>query len=178
MPEITNTDKGDAGDEKREEREGGARGSLPASESFLAKNVGGNLATLTETAVGLLGVKDFIKKNPTIFEKLEQFNEQSEVARVDANMMFIALSLPVVNGIIHIASDPTSLGKAMRWVGENWEKLAEDRDPDAISILSALTLLYVASEGRRTYASDERSRKVWDKILERVKFLNEPMKDS
>lgn len=140
-------------------------------------------------AVQELGVVNFINTNQDlIYRKLEDcdirvFKAQKQqniksgescIAGYECDIMFIADSLPLVTGIVNLGSE--TLNNAKQWVRE----LVPDADP--ISVLSALTLLYIAEKGYRKYQQDNTlikgaeylgehaSRKeVWKRIYTRVK---------
>lgn len=123
-------------------------------------------------AVRRLDVGGFIKEqmNP-IHRKLEESDAYAESSPVNGDMMFLALSLPITNGVIHIASTREALSEANKWVLEKWE----GPHPDPISILSALTLIDIVEEGWKTYKNDPDKREQWKRILRRVGKLSEDM---
>ncbi len=144
-------------------------------------------------AVQTLGVDGFISTNEDlIYRKLEYCDmrvfraQQTPVTmptgdrycmeRSECDMMFIADSLPIVTGIVHVGSTLDQLNAAKQWV----KRMVPDADP--ISVLSALTLLYVSEHGYKKYQKDntlidgatdlgeKASRKeVWKRIYKRVK---------
>lgn len=178
MPETPNHTNGvDTSDEKFRSNGHDLEEEKGDTQSLLKTHLGENLAPLTKTAVEKLGVEKFIEVHgkDQIFPKLEDCDKHAENAKVDSDMMFIALSLPVINGIIHIASNPTNLKKAMGWVYENWTKVADVDDPDAISILSALTLLYVSIKGEEANREEPDKKEIWQRILQRVKLFSKEM---
>lgn len=136
-------------------------------------------------AVKTLGVDTFITENKDlIYRKLEdcdmrvfraQHGDRHWMERPECNIMFIADSLPIVTGIVHVGSTLQNLNDAKQWV----KSKVPDADP--ISVLSALTLLYVAEHGYQNYQEDNTliegaedlgenaSRKeVWKRIYTRV----------
>lgn len=181
MPGTPNTtDRGDSNDsttagDGQTPRPGDTGGLVEQAGPTLKPVVGEAMTNLTKDVVRALGVAEFIDKNkPIIYGNLERFDQQANAtaATVDPNMMFIALSLPVINGIIHIASTQSGLQKAIALVkGDS----AQDKDLDAISILSALTLLYVAAIGKDDFAGSANSQ-TWDRIFRRVKNFSDPKK--
>jgi hypothetical protein len=136
-------------------------------------------------AVERLDVKSFIQTHLTeIFDKLEECEGYARNELVNGDMMFMAFSLPVINGVIHIASNRRDLREASSWVVENWEG---GEDADQVSILSALTLIYVVGEGYETYVKkyaenptdspETRKEKlgkrdIWERIYGRVRKLS------
>jgi len=132
------------------------------------------IARFAQEAVEELGVKQFINDyEEPIYDKLLECDSYAETAKVNSDMMFIARSLPVINGIIHIASNRERLSRAMRWV----EKNMEESEPDAISILSALTLIYVAVQGEIKRKDRIEEREAWRRILRRVRRFSSDMAD-
>lgn len=139
-------------------------------------------------AVQTLGVDDFISDNEDlIYRKLEDCDIRAFKAQTipsgdrcmegyECDMMFIADSLPIVTGIVHVGSTLNELNAAKGWVRNS----VPDADP--ISVLSALTLVYIAEHGYQKYQQDntliknaedlgkDASRKeVWKRIYTRVK---------
>ncbi|MBU7585014.1 MAG: hypothetical protein KAF91_19255 [Nostoc sp. TH1S01] len=144
-------------------------------------------------AVKILGIVDFISSNEHLIDrKLEDcdvrvFQAQKRTVKMqsgdrycmegsECDMMFIADSLPIVTGIVHVGSTVKELNDAKKWV----KSIVPDADP--ISVLSALTLLYVAEHGYEKYqpdntfiegaedlGEDAKRNKVWERIYERVK---------
>jgi len=125
-------------------------------------------------AVEELNIEPFIKKHrPSIFNKLEECDHYANSADFNGDMMFIALSLPIANGIIHVASTREHLRKATKWVVDQWKSDA-NQDPEKISILSALVLIHVAGEGWNKYkrSRDKEKREIWKRIHDRVQVLS------
>lgn len=143
-------------------------------------------------AVHTLGVDHFISANEDlIYRKLEDcdirvFKAQQRTATMpggdpcmegyECDMMFIADSLPIVTGIVHVGSTLKELTNAKKWVKDT----VPDADP--IAVLSALTLLYIAENGHQQYQEDDvlidgaddlgqdaSRKKVWERIYGRVK---------
>ena len=124
---------------------GGSPPALIGSDKKVLKNAA--------DAVAKLDVEQFIEKHlRSLFQKLEECDNYAESAPVNGDMMFMALSLPIINGVIHIASNRTTLKNAMDWVLAKWK--VPHKDPDPLSILSALTLIYVVGRGWSEYKDD------------------------
>lgn len=156
-------------DSRGEQNEGAG---IPASgrptERLMGNIVDAATARAAAEAVELLEIKPFFNAHmETIFTKLEECDSYAQSADFNGDMMFIALSLPVINGMIHIASNRKALNKAMDWVISQWKE-----DPDRISILSALTLIYTATKGLEKYGDDPQKQAVWKRITSRVQKLS------
>jgi len=127
----------------------------------------------------MLDVRPFIKDHiDPIYSKLEECEEDAKRAPVNSDMMFLALALPVINGVIHIASNPTALRDAMDWVTSKWAEPKRE-PPDAVSILSALTLIYIVYTGYMRYKQDEdhEKKEKWLSIWTRAKKLAEGLEE-
>jgi hypothetical protein len=124
-------------------------------------------------AVELLDLEPFFTPENlrSIFNKLEECDRYAQAsADFNGDMMFIALSLPLVNGIIHIASNRNGLRRATEWVVKEWQE--DDKDPDKVSILSALTLIHLAVKGWQRFRDDPTKRNAWKRIIFRVQKLS------
>jgi len=139
-------------------------------EAKLPTLSGEPIAKTAETAVKILGAEKFIENySHLIFEKLEECDKYAQSADFNGDLVFIALSLPIINGIIHVASNSAALIAARDWVVSKWK---DNKDPDPVSILSALTLVYVVAKGWRAFQEDQERREVWRRILGRMERLN------
>jgi hypothetical protein len=111
-----------------------------------------------------------------IYARLEEFDKEaqdtvartkpkgkgSEAVKRSSDMIFIAESLPIIQGIIHVATDRKSLGQAITWIRETWGETA-----NSLIVLSALVFAYIAKRG----ASDAKfagKHEVWLRIKERA----------
>jgi hypothetical protein len=101
---------------------------------------------------------------------LEECDRFAEDADLNGDMMFIALSLPIMNGIIHVGSNRSDLRKAIEWILSKWK--TENKEPDKISILSVLTLMYVVAKGWEAHKNDLGKRDIWLRIVSRVRKLS------
>lgn len=132
------------------------------------------------TAVRKLKITPFLKAHEErIFTKLEECDGYASNADFGGDMMFIALALPVINGIIHVASTRDNLEAASDWVVKEWGE--GPKNPEKVPILSALTLIYVVAIGWDKYehpAPDqsiaEGKKVIWERILNRVQKLSSP----
>ncbi|GET36550.1 hypothetical protein [Microseira wollei] len=133
-----------------------------------------------------LDVEDYIFEHiDLIYHKLEQCDLRAKKAENDGNqryqcdMMFIAESLPVISAIIQVGSKLENYNSAKKWVRD------ELPDADAVSVLSALTFLYIVGMGQgehenSTYVIEYpglgkvNKRDIWNRISERVnrRFLS------
>lgn len=151
-------------------------GSTSGSD-LIGDEVGKEVGAVAAQAVRILDVREFIQHQmPTLHDKLVECEEYAQSADLNDDMMFVALSLPIINGVIHIASDGRHLREAKEWVVSRW-KGEGNKEPDPVSILSALTLIYVVVEGWRLYKDDPEKKELWESILNRVKILSSEIKD-
>lgn len=138
-------------------------GGATASEKVLG---------LADHAVELLDVKQFIRTHlDSIYLRLEESDAYAQSAPLHNDTVFMALSLPIASGVIHIASDRAELDEARRWVFEKWP----GPHPDPITILATLTLIYIAESGWRKYENNPEKRDQWQRIVGRVvRSVNDP----
>ena len=121
-------------------------------------------------AVTKLQIATFLDEHwSALFGKLEEADENAQTAPIDADMMFIVLSLPIASSVIHLASSRPALAEARRWVADEWGK-----DADPVPILSALTLARIAVEGLAKNSNSE----VWQRIMARVAELTDDLTES
>ena len=121
-----------------------------------------------EKAVRVLGVHDFITSSIAHFgPKLESFHTYAKTAPGNGDMIFMALSLPIANGVIHVGSDGDSLKRAKTWI----QRATVGQNPDPFSILSVLVLIAIAQEGRRRHADSAEEKAIWEEIAERMENL-------
>jgi len=95
----------------------------------------------------------------TIFEKLEE-NYLSVKDQDQAQLMFIAASLPLAAAVIHVGTTLEDFRRANKWVKESLP------DADPVSILSTLTLIYIVNKGWQDAAGsgDEHKKMVWNEM--------------
>lgn len=121
-------------------------------------------------AVRILGVARAVQAEADIlFPRIEECDSFAEGAPVNADMMFLALSLPIANGLIHFATSRQKLNEARDWVWRRWKGQADE--PDPISTLAALTLVYIIDQGWRHFKDVPEKRKIWQRIRTRVEKL-------
>jgi hypothetical protein len=85
-------------------------------------------------------------------------------------MIFMALSLPIINGIIHVGSTRKDLVSASEWIRGKWQSM-EGEKLDAIPTISALTLIYIIAKAWSRYRNDPARHEIWDSIRDRVQML-------
>jgi hypothetical protein len=141
------------------------------------------MCEIAAEAIDRLGVRDFIGKHlGDITERLKECESAAQNAPVDSDMLFIALSLPILNGVIHIASNRENLQRAIAWATHKWRghpgaaprKRKKDFDP--ISILSSLTLIFVVCEGSKARSAGEKKKdkgndQLWKDIVKHIRDL-------
>lgn len=129
------------------------------------------------TAVEYLNIKKFLGDHgETIYSRLEECESYAKKADFNNDMMFIALALPVINGIIHVASTRGDLSRATEWVVREWSIGPKEPIPEKVPILSALTLIYIVAMGWKTYNRQAGKGEIWESIRDRVQKLStEPL---
>jgi len=123
-------------------------------------------------AVGLLGLTKFIDDNKeAIYDQLEDCNERVRKVPIglDPDAAFIAQSLGMIGGVIHVGSTRKNFDAAAGSV------LPPGTHAEPMSVLSTLVLLYVVHKGwRDPDVSKDAARKArWDTIYKRTKWLCE-----
>ena len=86
------------------------------------------------------------------------------------DVVFLSLSLPIVNALLQYATTRQRLVKAIAWVRRNWQG---DEEIDPLATLAALMLVYVVRTAVRE-ARTEHERKEWLRIYLRLERLIEP----
>jgi hypothetical protein len=118
-------------------------------------------------AVRRLDIDGFIGKNlDTLFEKLE---EADRSAPPDDDIRFVALSEQMVRTVIYFASGRKEALDAMAWVREEWK--GKTRDPDPMTILSMLSLMFIVKEGMKQ--SDANRQETWRRFSKRLAAVTE-----
>jgi hypothetical protein len=85
----------------------------------------------------------------------------------NSEIIFIAESLPVINGIIQIGSTRRTLNKALNWIRASWP---EEVDP--LIVLSGLVFIYIVDRGEQDHLNGtEEAQRVWKNIRKRVQKL-------
>jgi hypothetical protein len=125
-----------------------------------------------EEAVRLLGLEGFIKDNKApIYQQLEDCDERVKVgpSGLDPDASFIAQSLHMIGGVIHVGSTRAHFDEAAVWVKR------PHAHAEPTSLLSTLVLVYVVDQGwRDANASNDEAKKVrWNSIHRRAEWLCE-----
>ncbi len=119
----------------------------------------------------LLNVEGFFYDHrQQIFDRLEECHNIALQAISNRDMLFIAESLPIINGIIHVGSARKQLKSATRWVERNWG--SGEAHPRIV--LSALLFKYVTGEGAKAFIGQNpphEKENVWKQIQDRVNKL-------
>jgi hypothetical protein len=126
-----------------------------------------DVKSASDKAVELLRIDNFIDaQKGEIFGRLEN-GYRNTMNRQDADLLFIAESLPLISAIVNVGSTLTNFKTAADWVKQ---KLP---DAEPVSALSALTFIYVIDKGYKAAQNlgDEDKRRVWTKMRERVETL-------
>jgi len=114
-----------------------------------------------------LQVASFIENHKqAIFDKLEE-NYMRVQKQEQAPLMFIAASLPLISGIVHVGSTLEHFKSATAWVRDSLP------EADPVSVLSTLTLIDVVERGWRDFeqSSDDQKRWLWRGIHQGVQAL-------
>jgi hypothetical protein len=120
-----------------------------------------------EVVENQLKVAQFIDSHKDqIYAKMEA-NYQRVRDEQQAHLMFVALSLPLVSGVIHVGSTLQDFKRASEWVKQ---KL---RVADPVAILSTLTLVYIVEKGLREFADsgDLARKEQWEGMNEWMQSL-------
>lgn len=132
-------------------------------------------SALAEEAVEKkLRIADFLSGHgPNIYERFEEFERKvktSQAAQPETvqDLTFIALCLPVVSGLIHVATTKADFDEALSWVASQSPQI------DGTAMLSALTFLYIVQEGEKALEGDPEKRELWAEIRKRVERFLEP----
>lgn len=124
-------------------------------------------------AVDKLRLGDFIRDNAAMIRpKIESADAVVTGSLYDNDAIFLAKALPIANGVIHIGSDRFALKEAMAWLRNQWK----DPQPDAMTVLSALTLIHIAVQAKSEYERANEAEKLatWSRIVQRVTNLVQP----
>ncbi len=107
----------------------------------------------------------FIAHKPLIYERLEECDQFASKALTNADMLFFAESLPIINGIINVGSTRKELNDATRWVTEHWG--GGEAQPRIV--LSALLFHYVTTRGaEESVDKSKEQQETWKRIRARV----------
>jgi hypothetical protein len=149
--------------------------SRDSSDNPAAKvRVSGDLESIAKTAVDYLGVVETIRREAeregadSLFARLEECDTFAEAAPVNSDMMFLALSLPIANGLIYFGTSRDRLRRSREWAAEKWPQ-----QDDPISTLAALTLIYIVKMGWHRFRSEPEKSQIWSRINGRVEKLKQ-----
>jgi hypothetical protein len=109
-----------------------------------------------------LKIDDFINHHQdAIFDKIEERYEKLKHDK-DAPLLFIGELLPLMSGIVQVASKYENINNGVAW--------AKGIIPnaDAGSLLTTFTLLYLIDKGQQKFANDSKRHLVWDEISRQV----------
>jgi hypothetical protein len=137
------------------------------------KGKGPHIVDRASLAVDKLRLGDFIRDNAAMIRpKIESADAVVTGSPYDNDAIFLAKTLPIANGVIHIGSDRVALKEAMAWLRSQWK----DPQPDAMTVLSALTLIHIAVQAKREYEGTNDAEKLatWSRIVQRVTNLMQP----
>ena len=98
-----------------------------------------------------------------VFGRLEdRYNEVKD--EVEAPLLFIAESIPLVSGIIQVESGVANFRAAVRWA----KACVPNADPGAL--LTTLTLIYILQRGAAYYEEkgNDEKRETWERMAETV----------
>jgi hypothetical protein len=123
--------------------------------------------------VNNLDIKDFIDDHwPKISQKLIECEKFAREVRYGPDMMFVSMAIPLVNGIIHVASTRDKLIKTTKYFSDEWKR-AGIKEPEKVPIVSALTLIYLVSKGLDTLPQgDKTAATLWEDMNARVQHLS------
>jgi hypothetical protein len=131
------------------------------------------LASDAVDSIGKLAAFDFIEdQRDLIFQRLEECDAIAKES--GATTLFVAQSLPIINGIIYVGSrSQDNLNQALKWVHSRFAKA----DPQIV--LSTLVFRYIADIGLAAYKGTTSTNKdtgepreaIWTRISERVEKL-------
>jgi hypothetical protein len=125
-----------------------------------------------EEAVDLLVLRNFVRDNKNaIYKQLEDCDARVSQgpSGLDPDAAFIAQSLPLISGVIHVGSTRENFEAAATWV----QKQSPHAEP--ASLLSTLVLLYVVDQGWQDadVSKDADKKTQWGRIYQRAQWLCE-----
>jgi hypothetical protein len=126
-----------------------------------------DVKSASKEAVKLLQIDDFIKaQKKEIFERLEK-GYRGAANRPDADLLFIAESLPLISAIVNVGSSLSNFKQAADWVRQTLP------EAEPVSALSALTFIYVVGKGHEAAqdSGDMEKKNIWTKMQARVDAL-------
>ncbi len=125
-----------------------------------------------------LGIADFLALHrDRIFSKLEDCERLAGAADSGGDLMFVALSLPIMNGLIIVASSKQRILAAGRYINSFFRRSGVSAELDEMAILSALALIYVVNMGHIAFKRDKElrdnvgGRRTWARMRKRLQRL-------
>jgi hypothetical protein len=113
-----------------------------------------------------LNLKEFITTHEAdIFAKLESCDAHTKKLESDGTIMFITEILPLITAIIHVGSTSENFKDAKNWVRNSLP------EADPVSVLTAITFLYIVNRGRAKYSNSKEKSEVWKRICQRANTL-------
>jgi hypothetical protein len=125
--------------------------SDPIDITELAEPGGVKNAEAVKVVESTLMLKEFIDDHKhQIYERLEECIDTAKKAAIDNDVIFIAESLPIINGIIYVGSRREILKGAL-------DQIRADRgkDSDPYIVLSAYVLIYIVNRGAEEFKHSE-----------------------
>ncbi|HEX8501392.1 MAG TPA: hypothetical protein VF659_12490 [Pyrinomonadaceae bacterium] len=148
--------------------------TLTSGNSKMSPTKAKNMAKDAVSVVRDLGTEDFIKQHwDKISEKLIQCEKFANEVSYGADMMFVSMAIPLVNGIIHVASSRDKLLKTTKRFADDWKRAGID-EPERVPIVSALTLIYLVTRGLEYSEgeADALNHPLWERMKLRVQHLS------
>jgi hypothetical protein len=139
----------------------------------MAEPISTQVLSNADEAVDRLAILEFIKNyNNELRQRLLDCEREASMAPANRDAVFLAGAFPIMNGVIHLRSDRGRLREATEWIRGKWN-VPNDVDFDTFSVLSALTLIYVANQGWRARTPENEEQ--WKSIMTRMRKLSEEM---
>lgn len=134
------------------------------------------IAEKVKTVIDSLGIEEFIAAHwDKIYRKLTECEMYVSGVSLGSNMLFVNMAIPLVNGIIHVASTRERLLGTTKDISKIWPAMPE---PEKVPIVSALTLIYLVTKGQDSSPPADippdklkEYRDHWDRMQSRVQHL-------
>lgn len=126
-------------------------------------------------AARILGVTNLIDETAdTLFAQIEGCDAFATGSEGDSDSIFIALSLPIANALVHYGTSRHAMADARAWFLSHWP---EANTPDPTSALAVLTLIYIVDKAVERYRDQPEKRDVWLRIQARMAKVSNPVSD-
>lgn len=115
----------------------------------------------SEAVEDQLQCNGFISKHwGDIYQNLvDIYNKVAANQKEGREILFIAETLPIMSGIVHVGSSLKNFQKASKWVSG----MIPDTDPAAI--LSALTFIYIVNQCKTNPPTEsDKNPEIWERI--------------